>query len=143
VYVAKETARGTNRTMSAEHKAALARGREESLAVRRYLEALESSRPKRGRKRTPASIDRRLASIDAQLAGSDPLTRLHLLQQKKDLEMERARADDVLDLSGLEKQFIRVAKSYGQRKGIGYATWRSAGVSVAVLQRAGIARGRT
>ncbi len=49
------------RTMSDEHKAALAEGREQGGVVRRYLEALESHRPKRGRKRTPESIAKRLA----------------------------------------------------------------------------------
>ena len=129
--------------MSSEHKAALAKGREEGLAVRRYLEALESSRPRRGRKRTPASMDKKLAQIDAELASADPLGRLHLLQQKKDLQDERARAGEVHDLSELEKQFLKVAKSYAERKGIGYATWRTAGVSAAVLQKAGIARTRS
>jgi hypothetical protein len=141
--MAKEKTRSSNRTMSAEHKAALAKGREEGLAVRRYLEALESSRPKRGRKRTAASIDKKLASIEAELITTDPLSRLHLIQQKKDLQEERSRAGDVQDLSDLEKQFVKVAKSYGQRKGIGYATWRTAGVSAAVLQRAAIARTRS
>src|ERR1700683_2914210 len=107
--------KGASRAMSAQHKEALAKGREEGLAVRRYLEALESSRPKRGRKRTPASIDRKLAAIDSQLPGAAPLSRLHLLQEKKDLEEERSRSGDVQDLSSLEKQFIKVAKSYGQR----------------------------
>ena len=60
--------------MSSGHKAALARGRAESATVRHYLEALETSKPKRGRKRTPASIDRRLAAIESQLAGADALT---------------------------------------------------------------------
>ncbi|HLG67078.1 MAG TPA: hypothetical protein VKV36_04315 [Acidimicrobiales bacterium] len=128
--------------MTAEHKAALAKGREEGLAVRRYLEALESSRPKRGRKRTAASIDRKLAAIEARLASADPLTRLHLLQEQKDLAEERSRMGDVRDLTDLERQFVKVAKSYGERKGITYGTWRSAGVSAAVLQRAGIPRTR-
>ena len=128
--------------MSAEHKAALAKGREEGLAVRRYLEALESARPRRGRRRTPASIERKLSSIDAQLAAADPLSRLHLLQQKKDLQEELERAGDPADISGLEKRFVKVARSYGERKGISYGTWRAAGVSAAVLQRAGIARTR-
>ena len=57
--------------MSTGHKAALARGRAESASVRHYLEALETSKPKRGRKRTPASIDRRLAAIETQLASAD------------------------------------------------------------------------
>jgi hypothetical protein len=128
--------------MTTEHKAALAKGREEGLAVRRYLEALESSRPKRGRKRTPASIDRKLAAIETELASADPLSRLHLLQEKKDLQDERLRAGDVHDLTDLEKQFVKVANSYGERKGITYGTWRTVGVSAAVLQRAGIARTR-
>ena len=128
--------------MSAQHKAALAKGREEGLAVRRYLEALESSRPKRGRKRTPASIHKKLAAIDVQLAESDPLSRLHLLQQKKDLLDEQARTGEGQDLSELEKQFIKVAKSYGERKGISYGTWRAAGVTAPILQKAGIPRTR-
>ena len=57
--------------MSAEHKAALAQGRTESKAVRQYLEALESHKPKRGRQRTPDSIKRRLEKIDEDLKGSD------------------------------------------------------------------------
>ena len=107
--------------MSSGHKAALARGRAESATVRHYLEALETSKPKRGRKRTPASIDRRLAAIESQLAGADALTRLHLLQEQKDLLDERSRVDQVKDLTALEKQFIKVAKAYGERKGITYA----------------------
>src|ERR1700749_1980985 len=95
----REKARPARRSMTPEHKAALAKGREEGLSVRRYLEALESSRPKRGRKRTPASIDRKLAAIEAQLETADPLTRLHLLQQKKDLQDERTKTGDVQDLS--------------------------------------------
>ncbi len=142
VMMPKERTRTTRRSMTAEHKAALAKGREEGLAVRRYLEALESSRPKRGRKRTAASIDRKLAAIEARLASADPLTRLHLLQEQKDLAEERSRMGDVRDLTDLERQFVKVAKSYGERKGITYGTWRSAGVSAAVLQRAGIPRTR-
>jgi len=129
--------------MSNGHKAALARGRAESASVRHYLEALETSKPKRGRKRTPASIDKRLTAIETQLATADALTKLHLLQEQKDLTDERLRVDSVKDLSALEKQFIKVAHAYGKRKGISYATWRAAGVSATVLQAAGISRART
>lgn len=128
--------------MTPQHKAALAKGREEGLAVRRYLEALESSRPRRGRRRTPASITKRLSAIDGELATADPLTRLHLMQQKKDLTDELNRSGETEDLGALEKQFVKVARAYGERKGISYATWRSAGVSAAVLQKAGVARTR-
>ena len=128
--------------MSPEHKAALAMGREEGLAVRRYLEAIESSRPRRGRRRTPRSLQQKLDEIDAQLADAEPLARLHLLQERKDLHAALERTADGLDLANLEKEFIRVAKAYGERKGLDYGTWRSAGVSAAVLEKAGIVRGR-
>lgn len=128
--------------MSNEHKAALAKGREEGLAVRRYLEGVESAKPKRGRRRTAASIDRKLTSIEGELAAAEPLQRLHLLQEMKDLQDERLNIDNVQDLGALEKQFIKVAKAYGDRKGISYGTWRKAGVSAAVLQKAGIPRTR-
>lgn len=127
--------------MSAEHKAALASGRAEGRAVRNYLEALERHRPRRGRRRTPDAISRRLSGIEAQLAGADALSRLHLLKEKGDLEAEldRVRAGD--DLGALEREFVKVARSYGQRKGITYSVWRAAGVSPVVLQRAGVIRG--
>jgi hypothetical protein len=126
--------------MSSAHKAALARGREEGRAVRRYLEAIEDHRPRRGRKRTPESAQKRLATVTDRLESADALTRLHLLQEKADLEAELARASDRDDLAALEQAFVTVAKSYGQRKGIEYNAWRAAGVSAAVLQRADIRR---
>ncbi len=129
------------RSMTDEHKAALAEGREQGRIVRRYLEALESHRPKRGRKRTPESISKRLASIDEKLAAADPLTRLHLVQERMDLEAELSAGDgESVDLSELEAEFISVALPYSQRKGIGYEAWRAAGVEPRVLKAANIGR---
>jgi hypothetical protein len=124
--------------MSDAHKAALARGRTEGRVVRRYLEAIDSRRPRRGRTRSPAAVRARLGTVTTRLAGADALTRLHLLQEKADLEAELARvvADD--QLGALEKAFVAVARAYGQRKGIAYPAWRAAGVRAAVLKRAGI-----
>ena len=62
-------------TMSDAHKAALAEGRAESRSVKNYLEALEENRPKRGRKRTPASIEKRLQQIEKELPTTGPLKR--------------------------------------------------------------------
>ena len=56
------------RVVSDEHKAAMAAGRTEARAVKNYLDALELTRPKRGRKRTPDSINARLEKINAELA---------------------------------------------------------------------------
>jgi hypothetical protein len=127
--------------MSDSHKAALAEGREQGRAVRRYLEALEAHKPKRGRKRTQESIEKRLAAIEEQLPDADPLTRLHLVQERMNLQNELAAGDNSVDLAGLEEGFVEAASPYGQRKGITYAAWREAGVDPAVLRRAGIRRG--
>jgi hypothetical protein len=126
--------------MTAEHKQALALGREQGRAVRRYLEALEAHRPKRGRKRTPESIKKRLADIEAKLVGADPLSRLQLVQERMDLQAELETKSVAVDLSGLESDFVDAAREYSLRKGISYAAWRQAGVDPAVLKRAGIRR---
>jgi uncharacterized protein YicC (UPF0701 family) len=127
--------------MSDSHKAALAEGREQGRAVRRYLEALEAHKPKRGRKRTPESVQKRLATIEERLAEADALTRLHLLQERMNLTNELASADDSVDMQAIEDEFVAAAAPYGARKGITYAAWRSMGVDPAVLRRAGIKRG--
>lgn len=127
--------------MSDEHKQALAIGREQGRAVRRYLEAVEAHRPKRGRKRTPDTIARRLSVIDERLAGADPLARLQLVQERMDLQEELASKSEAIDLTSLEDEFVAAARDYGERKGISYGAWREAGVDAAVLKRAGIRRG--
>jgi hypothetical protein len=129
--------------MSEDHKAALAKGREEGRIVRRYLEALESTRPRRGRKRTPESIRKRLIAIDNSLATADPLSRLHLIEERQRLEAELTHTGDTVDLAALEKSFIKVARVYGERKGISYSAWRAVGVSASVLQQAKIPRTRS
>ncbi len=127
--------------MSEAHKAALAEGREQGRAVRRYLEALEAHKPKRGRKRTQESMQKRLQAIEERLASADPLTRLHLVQERMDLERQLAVGDNGVDLGELEEAFIAAAEPYGRRKGITYSAWREAGVDPSVLRRAGIRRG--
>ncbi len=127
--------------MSSSHKAALAEGREQGRAVRRYLEALEAHKPKRGRKRTPESVQKRLAAIDQKLAEADALTRLHLVQERMNLEQELASTDNTVDVQGLEDEFVAAAAPYGARKGITYAAWRHLGVDPGVLRRAGIKPG--
>jgi hypothetical protein len=133
---------GKKTPMSDAHKAALAKGREEGRIVRQYLEALEATKPRRGRKRTPDSIRRRLTTIESSLTTADPLARLHLVEEKQRLEAELAHSGDTVDLAGLEKSFVKVARPYGERKGISYSAWRTVGVSASVLQLAKIPRTR-
>lgn len=126
--------------MSDEHKAALASGRDQSRAVKRYLEALDANRPKRGRKRTRDSIQKQLDGIEAKLANADALSRLNLLQERSNLQTELAGGDEGVDLTALEEDFVKAAREYGERKGISYAVWREVGVDPAVLKKAGIGR---
>ena len=128
-------------TMSAEHKAALAQGRNEGRSVRLYLEALEAHKPKRGRKRTPESITKRLDSIATALPDADPVSRLHLVQERLDLSAELSHLGAKIDLTELEADFVSAAKAYSERRGISYAAWRELGVEAAVLKKAGIGRG--
>jgi hypothetical protein len=126
--------------MSDAHKAALAQGRAQGRAVRNYLEALEAHKPKRGRKRTPDSIKKRLARIDAEYVDGDQLKRLQLAQERLDLQRELDASGQAVDLSALEREFRDAAKPYGERKGITYAAWRQVGVPDSVLKSAGISR---
>jgi hypothetical protein len=124
-----------------QHKAALAEGRSQGRAVRRYLEAVEAHRPKRGRKRTPDSIKKRLEKIEQELPEASPLNRLHLIQERLDLQNELAANVAKVDLTALENEFVDAARPYSERKGISYGAWRELGVTPAVLKRAGISRG--
>jgi hypothetical protein len=127
--------------MSDEHKAALRAGRDETRAVRQYLDAVASTKPKRGRKRTPDSIKKRLSSIEQELASASALKALHLRQERIDLQAELTATDATVDITEIEDAFVAAARGYGERKGISYQVWREAGVSAEVLKKAGIGRG--
>jgi hypothetical protein len=133
-------AKAAKRTMTAQHKAALAEGRSEGRAVKNYLEALQQSRPKRGRRRTPDSIKKRLAAIDGTYGDVSALQQLQLAQERMDLQRELETMGTKVDLSALESDFVKTAAKYAQRKGISYAAWRELGVSADVLKKAGISR---
>ena len=138
LWVPAKTA--SKRSMSAEHKAALAEGRKAGAAVRAYLDALEAHRPKRGRRRTKESIEARLASIEDQIPDAEPLKRVSLIQDRNDLQAELDRQDETTNLDELEQRFIEHAADYSARKGISYAAWREVGVPAAALKAAGISR---
>ena len=126
-----------NSAMSDDHKAALAQGRHESRVVREYLEALKSTKPKRGRKRTAESIQKRLDKIESELSAADPLNEL-LLQERRDLQDEFEALGSGADISSAEAEFVKIALAYSNRRHISYATWREISVEAAVLKNAGI-----
>lgn len=127
--------------MSDEHKAALAKGRRQARAIRAYLEALGNRKP--GRPVTRESLDAHLERIESRLATeTDVLRRLDLFQQRTDVVEAVESVHDAGEFEELEKAFIENSKRYGLRKGIGYAAWRKAGVSAAVLRKAGVPQTR-
>lgn len=132
------------RKMTEEHRAAIAAGRAEAGAVSDYLDALESNRPKPGRRVSPEKLQERRDGIDAQLAAGDirPIKRLELMQDRRDIDKQLAAVAEEPDMSSVEAAFIEHAAAYGKRKGIQYATWREAGVAAELLRRAGITRGQ-
>jgi hypothetical protein len=126
--------------MTPKHKQALAQGRTDSRAVKTYLEALVATKPRRGRKRSVESMQRRLQEIENTIESAAPLNALHLAQERLDLEGELATRDTKIDITVCERDFVKVAKRYSQSKGISYAAWREAGVQPDVLRKAGITR---
>lgn len=133
--------RGPKSPMTDEHKAALAKGRAEGRVVRDYLEGLRATKPKRGRKRTPDTINKRLATIDTELEVASPVDELMLVQERRDLLAELDAMSNTIDMQAREDAFVNVAKSYSESKKISYASWRDVGVAPSVLKRAGIGRG--
>jgi hypothetical protein len=130
--------------MSNQHKKALAQGREQGRAIRRYLDALAKQRPRRGRRRTAESANRQLRETVDQLASARSLARVELLQRRIDLEAEIASLGQAggSDLSELEAGFVAAAKSYSERKGITAQAWVQGGVPRSVLRQAGLTAAR-
>jgi hypothetical protein len=114
----------------------------ETRAVRDYLKALEANQPRRGRKRTPASVQAQIDATNAAMDGASATKRLALVQQRLDLEaeLERLQAAGSIDLSALEADFVAHAAAYSGRRGISYGAWREVGVPSPVLKAAGIRR---
>ena len=124
-------------SMSEDHKVALAEGRKQARAVRAYLEAIT---PRGGGNRATAETLRaRIGRIESRLAGEDDvLHRVELTQARIDAEATIASTPTASEIDDLVRGFVSSAKAYGDRKGIGYAAWREAGVPAAVLKQAGV-----
>ena len=111
-------------------------------AVRRYLVALEKHQPRRGRPRTPKTLEDRLRKLDAEYEQADPLRRLHLEQRRLDVQKQ---LDELLASRGeapaeLEDDFAAAAAEYAEKHGITYTAWRRLGVPARVLRKAGVTR---
>jgi hypothetical protein len=128
--------------MSDDHKAALAKGREQGRAVRDYLAALEQER-KPGRKVDRGTVEQRISEVQQRIDDEpDPAKRVELIQRRLDLEEQLVAMQGEVDLDALEQGFVDAAAEYSERKGISYTAWREAGVPAAALKQAGIRRTR-
>jgi hypothetical protein len=124
-------------------KAARAAGQVQGRTVSRYLTALDSTKPKKRRRRSEEQMQARVAELPGEIAQAKPLKRVHLIQELMDLEAELAKKEEAVDISEVESEFIAVAADYSGRKGISYAAWREVGVPTSVLKAAGITRTRS
>ncbi|WP_419918226.1 hypothetical protein [Candidatus Poriferisocius sp.] len=129
--------------VSEEVKSARAIGQAQGRQVSRYLNALDSTKPKRGRQRSTEKMEARRDELPGEIAQAKPLKRVHLIQELMDIEAELAKESDPMDISSAEGDFIAIAADYSQRKGISYAAWREIGVPASVLKSAGVPRTRS
>lgn len=126
--------------MSDDHKEALSEGRRQGRIVRAYLDGLEATKPKRGRKRTKQTVQKRIDTIESELESAKSLKKLQLIQERLDLIDELEHMDSTVDIEALEKDFIDVARPYAERRGISYSAFREMGIEAGVLKKAGISR---
>ena len=126
--------------MSKAHKNALANGRVEGRIIREYLEVVEATKPRRGRRRTPESIAKRLSVIAVELKSADPVTKVRLIQERLNLRTELAGMKSKAQIAAAEAKFVKVARNFSSRNDISYDAWREFGVTPVVLKRAGIER---
>lgn len=123
--------------MTKEHKEALAQGRREARAIKRYLKALESRKP--GRPVTRESLEKRLAKTNEKIeAEENPLASVELIQTRLDIEDQLTKLEESADFEEIEADFIEHVKSYSERKDISYTAWREYGVPAATLRAAGV-----
>jgi hypothetical protein len=116
-----------------------------SATVDRYLSAVNTPK-RRGRKVSKATLQQRLADARLTAKSATGVEKVLAAQEIRDLQTRIASLDAAgggNDLDRLEAAFVKIAKQFGENRGIGYGAWRDAGVPAAVLKKAGIARTRS
>jgi hypothetical protein len=139
----KATKSPARRKLSASHKRALAEGRTMSAVVDRYLSAVNTPK-RRGRKVSKAALVQRLTDSRAKAKSAGGVDKVLAAQEVRDLEVRIANLDTATrtDIKTLESAFVKIARRFGENRGIGYGAWRDAGVPAVVLKKAGVARTR-
>ncbi len=114
-----------------------------SATVDRYLAAVNAPR-RRGRKVSKSTLEQRLSSARVRVKTATGIDRVLAAQEVRDLQAKLSQLNSTrgVNVDTLEAEFVKVAKRFGENRGIGYGAWRDAGVSAQVLKRAAIARTR-
>jgi hypothetical protein len=121
-----------------DHLAALAKGREAGRAMRAYLNTLDTSPKKRGRR---ANWQSKLEMAQAVLADSeDPIDRLKAAQDVIDAQAALEAREAAGNTEDAEAGFVTYGAWYAEQHGISYSAWRQIGVPASMLKRAGITR---
>ena len=139
----KAAKRPGERKLSAAHKRALAEGRTMSATVDRYLSAVNTPK-RRGRKVSKSALEQRLAEARIKAKSATGVEKVLAAQDVRDLQSRIANMSVASggDIKSLEAAFVKIAKRFGENRGIGYGAWRDAGVPAVVLKKAGVARTR-
>jgi hypothetical protein len=139
----KVAKRPGERKLSAAHKRALAEGRTMSATVDRYLSAVNTPK-RRGRKVSKSALEQRLAEARIKAKSATGVEKVLAAQDVRDLQSRIANMSVASggDIKSLEAAFVKIAKRFGENRGIGYGAWRDAGVPAVVLKKAGVARTR-
>lgn len=117
---------------------------DESTAVGDYLRLIQRkpAAPGKLRPSKPETLRKWLAAAEKAYVSLEGVARIKKLQRIRELRDalgEAAKVDDDKFLR-IEEGFVANAKSFADRHGIAYATFREEGVPPEVLKRAGIAR---
>jgi hypothetical protein len=82
----------------------------------------------------------RLAAASAKVKQASGVAKPTAAEDVRDLKRNLAEAADraPTEIKSLEAAFIRVARRFSEKRGIGYGALRDAGVPAAVLKKAGI-----
>jgi hypothetical protein len=136
--VKKTAKRRGVKKLTPQHKAAMARGRTEARHVAAYVDALGANKPRRGRQRTAATVQKQLTDVRADLRDATGMRKLELVARRIELEAELGAKQTRADLSGLRKNFVKHAASYAKRKNIPRQAFREVGVPPADVRDAGI-----
>lgn len=135
-------AKQRGRTLSAQHKKSLAEGRTLSATVSRYLDAVNTPK-RRGRKVTTESLVAKLSKQQDVFKAASGVEKVVAAQDILDIKARLATTPTVINIGPLEKEFVKVAKTFSANRRISYSAWREAGVSAEVLKKCGIARTRS